>query len=244
MFDIRLRWGENELTPIPPIKRYLKQAAVILRDKYNGDIPDTIDGLMSLPGVGPKMAHLCMAAENGWNRVEGIGVDVHVHRITNLWGWQNPPSKTPEETRLALQSWLPHDKWKEINWLLVGLGQAICLPVGRKCGDCELGLRGLCRAAEKKKVVEGRKRRETFSVLQVRKMQQEQQQQKKMGLEVGVDEDEDEKGIVIEKKEEDVVMEDEDERRDVLVKREEEEHVTESIKAAPSRSVTDVKRPA
>jgi endonuclease III len=140
--------------------RYLKQAAEILRDKYNGDIPDTIEGLTSLPGVGPKMAHLCMSAENGWNRVEGIGVDVHVHRITNLWGWQQPPSKNPEETRHALQSWLPRDKWKEINWLLVGFGQSVCLPVGRKCGDCELGLRGLCKAAERKKVLEGRKRRE------------------------------------------------------------------------------------
>ena len=63
------------------------------------------------------MAYLCMAAENGWNKVEGIGVDVHVHRITNLWGWNQ--TKTPEETRLALQAWLPRDKWKEINWLLV-----------------------------------------------------------------------------------------------------------------------------
>lgn len=141
-------------------RRYLKQAAEILRDRWNSDIPDTIEGLMSLPGVGPKMAHLCMSAENGWNRVEGIGVDVHVHRITNLWGWQNPPTKTPEETRLVLQSWLPRDKWKEINWLLVGFGQSVCLPVGRKCGDCELGLRGLCKAAERKKVIEGRKRRE------------------------------------------------------------------------------------
>ncbi|KAK0643056.1 DNA glycosylase [Cercophora newfieldiana] len=171
--------------------RYLKQAAVILRDHHNGDIPDSIEGLMSLPGVGPKMAHLCMSAENGWNRIEGIGVDVHVHRITNLWGWQNPPSKTPEETRLALQSWLPRDKWKEINWLLVGLGQAVCLPVGRKCGDCELGLRGLCKAADRKKVIEGRKRRETMV---------------KMEVEVGVDEDGD---VVVKKEEEEVVREEE-----------------------------------
>ena len=138
--------------------RYLKQAAEILRDKYNGDIPPTIEGLTSLPGVGPKMAYLCMAAENGWNKVEGIGVDVHVHRITNLWGWNQ--TKTPEETRLALQAWLPRDKWKEINWLLVGFGQKVCLPVGRKCGECELGLRGLCKSAERKKVLEGRRVKE------------------------------------------------------------------------------------
>jgi len=139
--------------------RYIKQAAVILRDQYGGDIPPTIEGLMGLPGVGPKMAHLCMSADNGWGRVEGIGVDVHVHRITNLWGWQRPASKTPEETRRALESWLPHDRWKEINGLLVGLGQKVCLPVGRRCGDCELGLRGLCRSADRKKVADGRRRR-------------------------------------------------------------------------------------
>ncbi|KAM7185396.1 putative serine esterase (DUF676) domain containing protein [Naviculisporaceae sp. PSN 640] len=138
--------------------KYLKQAAIIMRDQHNSDIPTTLEGLMSLPGVGPKMAHLCMGAEHGWNQVTGIGVDVHVHRITNLWGWQAPPTKTPEETRLALESWLPKDKWKEINWLLVGFGQKVCLPVGRKCGECQLGLRGLCKSAERKKVIEGRRR--------------------------------------------------------------------------------------
>merc|ERR1712093_745209 len=70
--------------------------------------------------------------------------DVHVHRITNLWGWHK--TKGPEESRLALQAWLPKELWHEINWALVGLGQTVCLPVGRKCGECELGLRGLCKA--------------------------------------------------------------------------------------------------
>jgi endonuclease-3 len=50
--------------------------------------------------------------------------------------------------------------WHEINWLLVGFGQKICLPVGRKCGDCELGLKGLCKSAERSKVTLGRKTRE------------------------------------------------------------------------------------
>ncbi|KAM4065459.1 hhH-GPD superfamily base excision DNA repair protein [Hirsutella rhossiliensis] len=132
--------------------KFLKQAAVILRDKWDGDIPDSIEGLTSLPGVGPKMAYLCMSA--AWDVTLGIGVDVHVHRITNLWGWHK--TKTPEETRLALESWLPRDRWREINWLLVGFGQEICRPVGRRCGDCDLGLEGLCKAAERKKVVAGR----------------------------------------------------------------------------------------
>lgn len=142
--------------------RYIKQTATILRDKFNSDIPDTIEGLTSLPGVGPKMAYLCLSA--AWDRTEGIGVDVHVHRITNLWGWNK--TKNPEETRHALQSWLPRDKWREINWLLVGFGQAVCLPVGRKCGDCDLGLEGLCKAAERKKVLEGRRIKEEIKVEQ------------------------------------------------------------------------------
>ncbi|PBP21345.1 HhH-GPD superfamily base excision DNA repair protein [Diplocarpon rosae] len=135
--------------------KYIKATAEILRDQYNGDIPDTIEGLMSLPGVGPKMAYLCMSV--AWGRDEGIGVDVHVHRITNLWGWHK--TKGPEESRLALQAWLPKELWHEINWVLVGLGQTICLPVGRKCGDCELGLRGLCKAADRSKVTVARKLR-------------------------------------------------------------------------------------
>ena len=136
--------------------RYIKRAAEILRDEHSGDVPDTIAGLTALPGVGPKMAYLCLSA--AWGRTEGIGVDVHVHRITNLWGWHGGAgTKNPEETRARLESWLPRDRWREINSLLVGLGQTVCLPVGRRCGECDLGLRGLCRAAERKKVIEGRK---------------------------------------------------------------------------------------
>lgn len=125
--------------------KYIKAAALILRDQYDGDIPSTPEGLMQLPGVGPKMAYLCMSA--AWGKHQGIGVDVHVHRITNLWGWHK--TKTPEETRLALQSWLPKEKWHEINKLLVGLGQTVCLPVKRRCGECYLAGTKLCKSEVK-----------------------------------------------------------------------------------------------
>lgn len=127
--------------------KYIKAAAIILRDKHDSDIPATIDGLTSLPGVGPKMAFLCMSA--AWGRDEGIGVDVHVHRITNLWGWHK--TNTPEQTRMELESWLPKEKWHDINHLLVGLGQTICLPVGRKCEECDLGAEKLCPSALRSK---------------------------------------------------------------------------------------------
>lgn len=123
--------------------KFIKQTAEILRDKWNSDIPDTIEGLVSLPGVGPKMGYLTLSA--AWGRDEGIGVDVHVHRITNLWGWNK--TQQPEQTRAMLESWLPRDRWHDINNLLVGFGQTICLPVGRKCGECRLADRGLCPSA-------------------------------------------------------------------------------------------------
>jgi len=123
--------------------RFIKQTATILQEKFAGDIPDTIEGLTSLPGVGPKMAYLTMSA--AWGRDEGIGVDVHVHRITNLWGWHK--TSTPEQTRAALEAWLPREKWHDINHLLVGLGQTICLPVGRRCGECDLSARKICPSA-------------------------------------------------------------------------------------------------
>lgn len=123
--------------------KYIKATAEVLRTRFAGDIPDTVAGLVSLPGVGPKMAHLTMSA--AWGRTEGIGVDVHVHRITNLWGWHS--TRAPEETRAALEAWLPRERWYEINQLLVGFGQTICLPVGRKCGQCSLAERGLCPSA-------------------------------------------------------------------------------------------------
>lgn len=122
--------------------KYIKQTATILQEQYDSDIPDTIEGLVALPGVGPKMGYLCLSA--AWGIDQGIGVDVHVHRITNMWGWHK--TKTPEETRLALQAWLPQDRWHEINKMLVGLGQTVCLPVGRRCGNCDLAGSGLCKA--------------------------------------------------------------------------------------------------
>ncbi|KAI8042194.1 hypothetical protein M5D96_003496 [Drosophila gunungcola] len=83
--------------------------------------------LIALPGVGPKMAHICMAV--AWNKVTGIGVDVHVHRISNRLGWLPKPTKEPEQTRIALEKWLPHSLWAEVNHLFVGFGQTICTPI-------------------------------------------------------------------------------------------------------------------
>ena len=182
-----------------------------------------------------------MSATNGWNRVEGIGVDVHVHRITNLWGWNT--TKNPEETRKMLESWLPRDKWKEINWLLVGFGQKVCLPIGRKCGDCEVGLAGLCRAVDRKKVGEGRRRRLLGVKVEAVKMEgsggavvkKEEEEEEEMEVDLERDDvvmvKKEEKTGVVDKEvkgegEEEVKMEvDRDTSGEVVVKKEEKDEM-------------------
>eukprot|EP00903_Cladosiphon_okamuranus_P007062 g6864.t2 len=94
-----------------------------------GAIPNTVKGLLELPGVGPKMAYLVM--DVGWGRNEGICVDTHVHRISNRLGWvdtwnrSKPKAQNPEKTRKHLQGWLPKEHWSEVNELLVGFGQQL-----------------------------------------------------------------------------------------------------------------------
>lgn len=114
--------------------KHIKMASTILLEQYAGDIPPDIPGLMKLPGVGAKMAHICMHA--AWNITTGIGVDVHVHRISNRLKFTSKETKQPEKTRLELESWLPFELWGEVNLLFVGFGQTICKPVGPNCAEC------------------------------------------------------------------------------------------------------------
>ncbi|XP_030634762.1 endonuclease III-like protein 1 [Chanos chanos] len=114
--------------------KYIKQTTAMIQQECGGDIPNTVERLVRLPGVGPKMAHLAM--DIAWNTVSGIGVDTHVHRISNRLGWTRAETKNPEETRRALEDWLPRELWSEINWLLVGFGQQVCLPVNPLCSTC------------------------------------------------------------------------------------------------------------
>eukprot|EP00753_Platysulcus_tardus_P018610 PLAT6964.1.p1 GENE.PLAT6964.1~~PLAT6964.1.p1 ORF type:complete len:301 (-),score=90.85 PLAT6964.1:188-1090(-) len=120
---------------------YLKRTSAILCEKYDGDIPPTVEEMVALPGVGPKMAFLAMSC--AWKNCVGIGVDVHVHRISNRLGWVD--SKKPEQTRVQLESWLPRSLWNDINVLLVGFGQQICTPRKPKCDSCAAA--ALCPSA-------------------------------------------------------------------------------------------------
>ncbi|KAJ7494360.1 DNA glycosylase [Mycena galericulata] len=123
--------------------KYIKLAAEKLRDEFDSDVPQTIEGLLSLPGVGPKIGFL--ALQNAWDMNVGIGVDVHVLRITRLLGWHK--EKEPEAARISLESWLPKELQREINPLLVGFGQTICSSNKPRCDECKLGA-GLCPSSK------------------------------------------------------------------------------------------------
>jgi endonuclease-3 len=98
---------------------------------YNGHVPDELDELLKLPGVGRKTANLVITA--GFHK-PGICVDIHVHRISNRWGYVQ--TKNPEQTEFALREKLPHEYWLEYNGLLVSMGQNLCTPTSPWCSRC------------------------------------------------------------------------------------------------------------
>lgn len=100
-------------------------------DEYGGDIPCDPDVLMSFSGVGPKCAHLVLGIACG---EPFISVDIHVHRVTNRWGYVK--TATPEKTMAALGEKLPRRYWVEINRLLVPFGKHICTGNLPHCSTC------------------------------------------------------------------------------------------------------------
>lgn len=111
-----------------------------LMDDFDGIVPDTIDQLTSFKGVGRKTANLVVTLGYG---KPGICVDIHVHRITNRWGYVT--TATPDKTELALRQKLPPEYWIEINDLLVSYGQHRCFPAAPACSCCPLA--SLCKRA-------------------------------------------------------------------------------------------------
>jgi len=107
--------------------------ARLIVEENDGTLPCSFDLMTSYPGIGPKCANLALAIACHEPR---IGVDIHVHRITNRWGFVQAPN--PEATRAALEAKLPEKYWVEINALLVPFGKHVCTPVGPKCSTCPL----------------------------------------------------------------------------------------------------------
>jgi endonuclease-3 len=111
----------------------IRELCGVLIKKYNSKVPDKLDDLLKLKGVGRKTANLVLTL--GY-RKPGICVDTHVHRITNRWGYVK--TKTPEKTEFALREKLPRKYWIEINGLLVAFGQGICRPISPLCSKCDI----------------------------------------------------------------------------------------------------------
>src|SRR3989344_5294580 len=113
-------------------KRIIEVASII-NTKFNGKVPDDLDTLITLPGVGRKTANcvLVYAFEN-----PAIPVDVHVHRISNRLGLVD--TKTPEETEFELMKKIPQRYWLEINDTFVMFGQNICKPISPMCNVCKI----------------------------------------------------------------------------------------------------------
>jgi len=100
-------------------------------DQYSGNLPCDSDVLRSFPGVGPKCANLVLGIACGQ---PSISVDIHVHRITNRWGYVK--GSTPEKTMAALEAELPREHWIDINRLLVPFGKHICTGERPHCSTC------------------------------------------------------------------------------------------------------------
>lgn len=120
--------------------RHLKALPAVLDEKFGGKLPDTVEELCELPGVGRKTANLTVAV--GFD-LPAICVDVHVHRICNRLGLVE--TKTPFDTEMALRKILPVKYWKTWNSHLVSFGQTRCGPVRPKCGGCPI--RRFCTVA-------------------------------------------------------------------------------------------------
>ncbi len=137
---------------IYPVGFYRTKAKTILHiskellDRFHSRVPDTIEQLLTLKGVGRKTANLVVAL--GYNK-EGLCVDTHVHRISNRLGYVK--TKTPEETEYALRKKLPSKYWLRYNTLMVAFGRHVCVPISPFCSRCTV-----CAYCERVNVVRSR----------------------------------------------------------------------------------------
>jgi len=113
--------------------RLLNQLPAAVQSLYKGIIPQTVEELLKLPGVGRKTANLVVT--EAFDK-PGICVDVHVHRISNRLGLLKTSS--PAETEITLRKYLPIQYWKTWNRHLVAFGQTLCTPLRPKCWQCPI----------------------------------------------------------------------------------------------------------
>ena len=127
----------QEISPVtfPANKaKYIKQACKILVEKYHSKIPDTVEHLVELPGIGRKTANAILI--NAFGKVEGIVVDTHVIRVAYRLGWTK--SKNPDKIEQDLMKIVPKSDWARITWLLKDHGRAVCKAPIPDCSRCTL----------------------------------------------------------------------------------------------------------
>mgnify|MGYP003852215387 FL=1 len=113
---------------------YLTEAGQIMVDEYDGEVPDTMDGLTELPGVGRKTANVVL--QHGHDVVEGIVVDTHVQRLTRRLGITE--EERPEAIEQELLPVVPESEWQQFTHLLIDHGRAVCDARNPDCGECVL----------------------------------------------------------------------------------------------------------
>lgn len=112
----------------------IREISQVILEHFDGKVPESIEDLLTLKGVGRKTANLVVTLGFG---KPGICVDTHVHRIANRWGVLSTPS--PERTEEVLREILPRRYWIPINDLLVTYGRTLCKPVSPLCSQCQIG---------------------------------------------------------------------------------------------------------
>ena len=112
--------------------RTVKEASRQIVERFGGRVPDRMEDLLTLPGVGRKTANLVLILSHASK--ENICVDTHVHRISNRLGWVQ--TRTPEQTEQALYRVVPKRFWPDVNLYLVTWGQNVCKPVYPRCSAC------------------------------------------------------------------------------------------------------------
>lgn len=113
--------------------KVLREIARTLVEENGGRVPEDMDGLLALKGVGRKTANLVLTQAFG---KPGICVDTHVHRIFNRWGYVS--TRSPDETEMALRAKLPAKWWIDVNAILVAFGQGVCGPISPLCSTCPI----------------------------------------------------------------------------------------------------------
>jgi len=137
MLQVHVEVIERAIYPVGFYRTKARTIVEVCRSllaNHDGKVPQSIEALLELKGVGRKTANLVLAL--GFQQ-PAICVDTHVHRISNRWGYVR--TKNPEDTEFALRRKLPKAYWLSYNDLLVGFGQNLCVPISPRCSQCPLG---------------------------------------------------------------------------------------------------------